>query len=51
MITTWTFGDEKWGIDSEPTKDNILRLKLYADGQLVFEGKYGELIKTIKQKV
>jgi hypothetical protein len=31
MITTWTFGDEKWRIVSEPTKDNISHLKLYAD--------------------
>lgn len=49
-ITTWTFGNEKWRIESEPTKDNISHLKLYADGQLVFEGRYGELIRLIKNK-
>lgn len=50
MITTWTFGDEKWRIESEPTKDNISYLKLYADDELVFEGRYGELIRLIKNK-
>jgi hypothetical protein len=50
MKTTWTFGDEKWRIVSEPTKDNISHLKLYADDELVFEGRYGELIKLIKNK-
>ena len=50
MITTWTFGDKKWRIESEPTKDNISHLKLYADDELVFEGRYGELIRLIKNK-
>ena len=45
MITTWAFGDEKWRIESEPTKDNISHLKLYVDDELVFEGRYGELIR------
>lgn len=50
MITTWTFGDEKWRIESEPTKDNISHLKLYADDELVFEGRYGELIRKINKE-
>ena len=33
-ITTWTFYDEKWRIESEPTKDNISRLKLYTCDKL-----------------
>jgi len=50
MITTWTFGNEKWRIESEPTKDNISHLKLYADDELVFEGTYGELIRKINRE-
>ena len=50
MITTWRFGDDKWRIESEPTKDNISHLKLYADDELVFEGTYGELIRKINRE-
>ena len=48
--TSWTFGDDKWRIESEPTENNVSHLKLYADDELVFEGTYGELIRLIKSK-
>lgn len=42
-----TFGSDSWRIESEPVNGKS-NLRLFADGNLVFDGTYGELISKIK---
>ena len=48
--STWTFGDDGWRIDSQPTEENKSHLMLYANNELIFEGTYGELIRILKKE-
>ena len=44
---TLTFGTYSWRIESCPINGKS-NLKLFSNGELIFEGTYGELINVVK---
>ena len=50
MLITLKFGTDVWRIESEPIEGKS-NLKLFANDELVFEGRYEELILKLKGSI
>lgn len=50
MLITLKFGTDAWRIESEPIEGKS-NLRLFANDELIFEGRYEELILKLKGSI